>query len=110
MKTLATATLGLVLAATSVAVSAGSQDREDLTQCKNAVIRVFGEVTNVKLKGIKQVRGGARMRIKATPAQGDSEVVTCWVDKSGITNIHDSEGVAMTVPGYDSSDKVSLND
>ena len=110
MKTLAIATLAMILAGTSVAVSAGSQDREDLTQCKNAVIRVFGEDTNVKLKGIKRVRGGAHMRIKAVPAEGDSEVVTCWVDKSGITNIHDSAGVAMTVPGYDSSDKVSLND
>ena len=52
MKTLAIATLGLVLAGTSISASAGSQDREHLTQCKNAVMRVFGEDTDVKLKGI----------------------------------------------------------
>ena len=51
MKTLAIATLGLVLAGTSVTALAGSQDREHLTQCKNAVTRVLGEDTDVKLKG-----------------------------------------------------------
>ena len=110
MKTLAIATLGLVLAGTSVTALAGSQDREHLTQCKNAVIRVLGEDTDVKLKGIKRVRGGAHMRIRAVPVGGDSEMLTCWVDKSGITNIHDSAGVAMNIPAYDVGDKVSLND
>ena len=110
MKTLAIATLGLVLVGTSVAATADSQDREHLTQCKNAVIRLYGEATEVKLKGIKRVRGGAHMRIRAVPVAGDSEVLTCWVDKSGITNIHDSAGVAINIPAFDSSDKVSLND
>ena len=110
MKTLAIATLGLVLAGTSISASAGSQDREHLTQCKNAVMRVFGEDTDVKLKGIKRVRGGVHMRIRAVPAEGEGQMLTCWVDKSGITNIHDSAGVAMNIPAYDTSDKVSLND
>ena len=49
------------------------------------------------------------MRIRAVPVGGASEMLTCWVDKSGITNIHDAAGVAMNIPAFDSSDKVSLN-
>jgi hypothetical protein len=50
------------------------------------------------------------MRIKAVPSEGESQMVTCWIDSEGATNMVDKEGVALGVPDYTSSDKVSMND
>ncbi len=100
MKTLAIATFGLVLTAASTSTFAGSVDSQQLAQCKADISRVFGDDTRMKLKGVKRSRAGHQMRIHAVPSEGDSQLVTCWIDKEGNTNINDRDGVAMTIPAY----------
>jgi hypothetical protein len=109
MKILAIATLGLVLTGASASTMAATLDRQHLAQCKSDIYSLFGDDTRMKLQGVKRSRVGAQMRIHAVPTDGESQLVTCWVDKEGNTNINDREGVAMVIPAYgEGADTVSL--
>ena len=110
MKTFTSFAVSMVLVSAAVPAIAGSHDREDLAQCKSELRKVFGDNSTMKLKSIKRSRNGAQMRIKAVPAGGESRMVTCWVDSEGLANMVDKEGIALVVPQYDNSDKVSLSD
>jgi hypothetical protein len=100
MKMLAIATLGLVLTGASASTMAAKLDSQNLAQCKSDISRVFGDDTRMKLQGVKRSRVGAKMKIHATPTDGESQLVICWVDKEGNTNLNDREGVAMAIPAY----------
>ena len=110
MKTFTSFAVSMVLASAAVPAIAGTHDREDLAQCKSELRKVFGDNSTMKLKSIKRSRNGAQMRIKTVPADGESRMVTCWVDSEGLANMVDKEGIALVVPQYDNSDKVSLSD
>lgn len=110
MKTFTSFAVSMVLASAALPAMAGTHDRENLAQCKSELRKVFGDNTTMKLKSIKRSRGGAHMRIKTIPVGGESQMVTCWVDSEGMTNMVDKEGVAVVSPIYDDGDKVSLND
>ena len=111
MKTLAIATLGLILTGASASSIAAKLDTQGLAQCKADISRVFGENTRMKLKGVKRSRVGAQMRIHAVPQEGESELLTCWVDKEGNTNITDREGIAIVIPVYgEGAETVSLSE
>ena len=84
-----------------------SADREDLAQCKSELKRVYGEDSRLKLKSMKRSRHGNQMRIQAIIPDAGSEMVTCWVDRDGVANMLDHEGVALVAPEFDSMDKVS---
>ena len=58
----------------------------------------------------KWISSASTMRIKTIPAEGESLLVSCLVDREGGITLTDSEGVALTAPAYDTADKVSLND
>ena len=110
MKTLAIAILGLVLTGASASTMAAKIDSQQLAQCKADISRVFGDDTRMKLKGVKRSRVGAQMRIHAVPTDGESQLVTCWIDKEGNANINDRDGVAMAIPAYgEGAETVSLN-
>jgi hypothetical protein len=100
MKMLAIATLGLVLTGASASTMAAKQDRQNLAQCKSDIASVFGDDTRMKLQGVKRSRVGAKMKIHAVPTDGESQLVICWVDKEGNTNLNDRQGVAMAIPAY----------
>lgn len=110
MKTLATVTLGLVVAAATLPALAATKDREHLARCNADIERALGADTRTRLAGIKSSRDGNRLRIKATPTQGDSLVVTCWVDSEGMTHLVDAGGVALQAATFGETDKVSLTD
>ncbi len=110
MKTFTSFAVSMVLASAALPAMAGSQDRENLAQCKSELRKVFGDNTVLKLKSIKRSRNGAQMRIKTIPSGEESQMVSCWVDNEGITNMVDKEGVAISMPQYEAQDKVSLND
>jgi len=110
MKTFTSFAVSMVLASAALPSIAGTHDRENLAQCKSELRKVYGDNTMMKLKSIKRSRGGAHMRIKTTPQEGGSQMVTCWVDNEGMTNMVDQEGVALVAPAYEAGDKVSLND
>ncbi len=100
MKMLAIAALGLVLTGASASTMAAKQDRQNLAQCKSDIASVFGDDTRMKSQGVKRSRVGAKMKIHARPTDGESQLVICWIDKEGNTNLHDREGVAMAIPAY----------
>jgi len=108
MKTFTSFAVSMVLASAALPSVAGTHDRENLAQCKSELRKVFGDNTTMKLKSIKRSRAGNQMRIKTLPAGGQSQMVTCWVDNDGLTNVVDKEGVALVSPLYD-GDKVSFN-
>ena len=108
MKTFTSFAVSMVLASAALPSVAGTHDRENLAQCKAELRKVFGDNSTLKLKSIKRSRDGAHMRIKTVPVDGESQMVTCWVDSEGMTNMIDKEGVAVVAPNY--GDKVSLND
>ena len=110
MKTLTAITMGLILAGTALPSLAGTKDNENLAQCKAELKKVYGEDTRLKLKSIKRSRSGNQMRINAIPAEGDSQLVTCWVDRDGQINMMGKDGVAIIAPGADMGNQVSLND
>ena len=110
MKTFTSFAVSMVLASAAVPSIAGTHDRENLAQCKSELRKVFGDNSTMKLKSIKRSRSGAQMRIKTIPTGGESQMVTCWIDSEGEANMIDKEGVALVVPQYDNSDKVSLSD
>ncbi len=110
MKTFTSFAVSMVLASAALPSMAGTHDRENLAQCKSELRKVFGDSTTMKLKSIKRSRDGSQMRIKTIPSEGESQMVTCWIDSEGATNMVDKEGVALGVPDYTSSDKVSMND
>jgi hypothetical protein len=58
---------------------------------------------------MKRSSGNIHMRIQAKPADGESQMVTCWVDSSGLTNLVDKAGVALSTPAMENGEKVSLN-
>jgi hypothetical protein len=110
MKKLTTAfTIGLVLTGHAVTAAAGQVDREQLGQCKAELKKVYGDDARVKLKSIKRSRVGNQMRLQAIPAEGGSQMVTCWLDDAGAVNMVDKQGVALAVP-VNTGDQVSLND
>ena len=110
MKTFTSFAVSMVLASVALPSVAGTHDRENLAQCKAELRKVFGDNSTLKLKSIKRSRNGAHMRIKTVPVDGESQMVTCWVDKEGMTNMIDKEAIAIVAPQYDTGDKVSLND
>lgn len=110
MKTFTSFAISMVLASAAVPTMAGTNDRENLAQCKSELKKVFGDDARMNLKSMKRSRGDVHMRILARPAGGDSQMVTCWVDGSGLTNVVDKQGVALAAPVLDTGEKVSLND
>jgi hypothetical protein len=110
MKTFTSFAVSMVLASAALPAMAGTHDRENLAQCKSELRKVFGDNTSMKLKSIKRSRDGAHMRIKTLPSGGESQMVTCWIDSEGATNMVDKEGVAFGIPDHDAGDKVSMND
>lgn len=110
MKKVTVTLVGVVMAGLAVSAMAAKQDRAHLAQCKADIQAVYGEETRTKLKGVKNGRSGTSMRIQTIPAAGESMVLTCTVDRDGVSNLMNSEGVALTVPAYDPADKVSLSD
>ncbi len=110
MKTFTAFAVSMVMASVALPSMAGTHDRENLTQCKSELRKVYGENTTLKLKSIKRNRNGAQMRIKTIPVEGDSLMVTCWIDSDGVANMVDKAGVALVSPSYNTGDKVSLND
>ncbi len=110
MKTFTSFAVSMVLASAALPSMAGTHDRENLAQCKSELRKVFGDNTTMKLKSIKRSRDGAQMRIKTIPSGSESQMVTCWVDSEGSTNMIDKEGVALAAPDYEAGDKVSMND
>jgi hypothetical protein len=109
MRTLTSLAVSLVLASAALPAAAGQKDNENLTQCKSELRKVFGDNTRMKLKSMKRSSGNVHMRIQAKPADGESQMVTCWVDSSGLTNLVDKAGVALTTPAMENGEKVSLN-
>jgi hypothetical protein len=107
MKMFRRITIGMVLAGVALPSMAGSMDREHLAQCKSELKKVYGDDTRLKLKSIKRSRAGNQMRIQAVGSEGGSEMTTCWVDSEGMTNLQDRDGLALTAPDYDASDKVT---
>ncbi|MFT5710445.1 MAG: hypothetical protein ACI8QT_001140 [Halioglobus sp.] len=110
MKTFTSFAVSMVLASAALPSMAGTHDRENLAQCKSELRKVFGDTTTMKLKSIKRSRDGAQMRIKTIPSGSESQMVTCWVDSEGATNMVDKQGVALAAPEYKAEDKVSMND
>ena len=87
-----------LLAATMSAPAAAYQlDRERLAQCKADLGQVY-EGARFKLKTVKRVRADAHMRLQVIPEEGDNSMVTCWVDRGGLTHIFDADGVAVAIP------------
>ena len=110
MKKVAITMVGVLMAGMAVCAMASKQDRENLAQCTSSIEALYGEDARTKLKGVKNSRSGSTMRIKTIPAEGESLLVSCLVDREGGITLTDSEGVALTEPTYDTADKVSLND
>jgi hypothetical protein len=110
MKKVVITTVGVLLAGLAVGAMASKQDRENLAQCTSSIEALYGEDARTKLKGVKNSRSGSTMRIKTIPAEGESLLVSCLVDREGGITLTDSDGVALTDPAYDTADKVSLND
>lgn len=102
-------TIGMVLAGVAIPSLAANMDREHLTQCKSELKRVYGEDSRMKLKSIKRNRNGNQMKIQAVIPDGENHMTTCWVDRDGVINIVDQDGVALLTPEFDSSDKVTQN-
>ena len=109
MKMFRRVTIGMVLAGVAAPSLAANVDRENLAQCKSELKRVYGEDSRMKLKSIKRSRQGNQMRIQTSIGDGQLHVATCWVDREGMVNLVDKNGVALTEPEYDEADKVSLN-
>ena len=110
MKKVAITMVGVLMAGMAVSAMASKQDRENLAQCTDSIEALYGEDARTKLKGVKNSRSGSTMRIKTIPAEGESLLVSCLVDREGGVTLTDSDGVALTDPAYDTADKVSLND
>ncbi len=106
MKNLVATTLGVVLAAGAVSAFAGSQDRENLTQCKADVKSFYGEDTRMRLRSIKRSSGQSHLRLMVTPQGGDNTLVVCSVTRDGVSTLADRDGVALAAPVQE--EKVSL--
>ncbi len=110
MKKIAITLVGVLAAGAAVTAMAGKTDSEQLTACVAGIEAIYGDDARTKLRGVKNVRSGTKMRIKTMPADGDSLMVTCVAAKDGTVALTDSDGVALTAPAYNTADKVSLND
>ncbi|MFT4824241.1 MAG: hypothetical protein ACJAUG_002221 [Halioglobus sp.] len=109
MKMFRRVTIGMVLAGVAApSMAASSTDNDHLALCKSELKRIYGEDTRLKLKSIKKQRGGNQMRIQSV-VDGLSAMSTCWIDREGGINLLDHEGVAIEVPAYDDTEKVTLN-
>ena len=108
MKAFTSFAVSMVLASAALPSAAGTHDRENLAQCKAELRKVFGDNSTLRLKSIKRSRNGTHLRIKTLAVDGERQMVTCWVDIEGVTNMIDKEGVAVVAPDY--GDTVSLND
>ncbi|MEH6635214.1 MAG: hypothetical protein V7700_06825 [Halioglobus sp.] len=108
MKTLAALTLGLAVIGAVSPVMARDGDQQRLAQCQSELHKIYGEDASIRLKSLSHKRGGTYMRLKTVPAQGESLVLTCQVDKEGTIYLLDSDGVALVVPTDDTAGKVSL--
>jgi hypothetical protein len=109
MKSLTTLLLSTVLAGGTLAAHAGSSDARDLATCKSELTRLYGEETRLKLAGIQNNRNGTRMKISARPGNGESHLVTCWVDREGMTNLVNRQGEVLLVGAAHEADQVTLN-
>ena len=110
MKKVIVTLVGVVMAGLAVTAMASKQDRQQLAQCKADIQAVYGEGVRTKLKGVKNGLSGTSMRIQTIPAGGESRVLTCTLDRDGVSSLTNSDGIALTVPAYDAADKVSLSD
>ncbi len=108
MKKLIATTLGVVLAAGAVSAFAGSQDRENLAQCKADVKAFYGDDTRIRLRSIKHSSGDAHMRLMVTPKGGDNTLVVCSVTRDGASSLADRDGVALAASAQEQ--KVSFAD
>ena len=108
MKILPAIIIGLAVSGAASSSLATTSEREQLAQCKSGLEAIYGEDSRFKLASIRTGRQ-VKMRIKAIPAEGNSVLVSCWIDSGGKLNLTDKAGVALTTPTYDSADKVSLN-
>lgn len=102
-------TAALLIGSASLPALAGSKEQQQLAQCKEQLAGIYGEDARLRLKSMQsgKVR---KMRIQAIPAGGESNLVVCWVDSEQRVHLEDRDGVALNLPAYDSSDKVSLSD
>lgn len=110
MKKIAIVVAGLTLAGTSLYTVAREGDSERLAGCESELQQMYGEDTAVKLKSLSHKRGGASLRLKVRPAQSDSRMVTCRVDKAGAISLEDSQGVALKGTQNSTVGQVSLVD
>ncbi|MBN7795916.1 hypothetical protein [Parahaliea mediterranea] len=110
MNKLASITIGLAVAATSLNAAADRNDRAHLAMCNDNIRQALGEDTHTRLYGIQHRRDGDRLRLKALPAEGDSQVLNCWVDEQGGVTLQTKDGVALRTPAYDGGERVSLSE
>lgn len=111
MKKIAAITVtGLALAVTSLYATAREGDSQRLAGCEAELQQMYGEETSVKLKSLSHKRGGASLRLKVRPAESDSRMVTCRVDKAGAISLEDSQGVALNDAKNNTVSQVSLAD
>ena len=108
MKMFRRITIGMVLAGVAGPGLAATANQDDLAQCKSELKRVYGEDTRLKLKSIKKKRDGNQMRIQAIGG-GASHMATCWVDREGVTNMIDKDGVALIAPEFEGGNQVTQN-
>lgn len=108
MKQLTALTLGLFIAGSPLAALAGSQQaRANLAACNSSVEQALGAGTNTKLYGIKSRRDGDHLRLKAFPAEGDSQVLDCTVTDDGRVTLKTSDGVALGAPSFDGNEQLT---
>lgn len=110
MKQLTAMTLGLIVATTAFEALADSRDRENLASCNTNIEAALGEDTHTRLYGIHHRRDGDRLRLKAFPAAGSSQVLDCWVDDEGGVVLRTLNGVALGTPAYDGEERVTLSE
>lgn len=87
----------LLAATLSAPASAYQLDRERLNQCRADLALVYPE-SRFKLKTVKRVRAESHMRLQVISTEGDTSMVTCWVDREGLTHLRDADGVAIAIP------------
>ncbi|MEM1112157.1 MAG: hypothetical protein AAGI11_09645 [Pseudomonadota bacterium] len=97
----------LLVSLASPPANAGKLDRERLNQCKADLALVYGDA-RLKLKSVKRIRTNAHMRLQVIPKEGTPSYVTCWVDREGLTQAIDGDGLAVVIPAT-SEEQLSLN-
>lgn len=94
MKTTATLTLALITGFGALGAVAGD-DRDNLSRCQAAIDEALGADTGTRLYDIRNRRSGDRLRIKVFPAEGESQMLDCWVYRDGDMSLQTGDGVAL---------------